>query len=303
MKLIDPLMQREWLQYRFGWAITYALPVTLALLLLSVGEVEFDTDGVEGSVPPPQALAAITMVGTTGLLVMLFVLTGLVTVVGLARRDHTDRSVEFWLSLPISHTRSFVVPIVVHMVLVPLAALVLGLLTSVLVSAVLVTRFHDLQAWLALPWIDAVQLAGLLVVRVVAGWPLAVLWLLPVLLVAMLLFAWLRRWGLVVLSVVVGVASSPLGELWGLKWLPQVLGELFVGAGRSLANGGQVVIGNENAHKVIEVLAQAPAWVLQDILASVQALASPVLLGGLVVAAACFAGLVQWRRRGASVAV
>jgi ABC-2 type transport system permease protein len=303
MKLIDPLMQREWFQYRFGWAITYALPVALALLLLSLGEVEFNADGVEGALPPPQAIAAATMAATTGLLVMLFVLTGLVTVVGLARRDHTDRSVEFWLSLPISHSRSFVVPMVVHLVLVPLAVLLLGLLTSVVVSAVLVTRFHGLQAWLALPWSETVQLAALLIVRVVAGWPLAVLWLLPVLLVAMLLFAWLRRWGLVVMGVVVAVASSPLGELWGLKWLPQVLGELFVGAGRSLVNGGQVVIGNDNAHKVIEVLAQAPAWVLQDILASLQALASPVLLGALLVAAACFAGLVQWRRRGASAAV
>ncbi len=303
MKLIYPLMLREWFQYRFAWLMTAVIPLALAVLLLSVGHIEFDGSGADPA-PPAQALAAAATAITCGLMMLLYTVTGLVTVIALARRDHADRSVEFWLSLPVGHTRSFAVPMGVHLVLLPLAALGLGLLASVVTSALLVSRVHGFSAWLALPWGDVLTLAATMVVRVVAGWPLAVLWVLPVVLVAMLMFAWLRRWGLVILGLALALAVSPLGELWGAKWLPQAVAALFAGAARSIVSGhGHIEINDGNAAQVIEVLSGASQWLWLDIIGSIRNLASPLLVGAWVVAALCFVGLVQWRRRGASAAV
>jgi hypothetical protein len=36
--------------------------------------------------------------------------TSLIITFGLARRDHADRSIEFWLSLPVGHTRAWPPP-------------------------------------------------------------------------------------------------------------------------------------------------------------------------------------------------
>ena len=300
MNLIFPLLQREWFQHRFGWLMTALVPLLLVVLLLGFGKVEFDGDGV----PPAQALAAIATALSVVGMTLLYTVTGLVTVVGLARRDHADRSVEFWLSLPIGHARSFAVPMLVHLVLVPLAAIALGLLIGALTSALLVSRVHGFEQWLALPWSDALQAAAAGLLRLWTGWPMAVLWLLPVVLVAMLLHAWMRRWGLVIFGLALALGNSPLGEWFGLHHLNYGVQRLLAGAARSFVSGyAQVDTNNKNSAQLIQNLAQASHWVLIDIWGSVRGLASPKLAAGLGVAALCFAGLVHWRRRGASTAV
>lgn len=305
MNTFTTLIRREWMQHRFGWALTATVPLLLAVLLLSFGNVQVQMDAEMGDsgMPPVVAVAALSVVASMAVMLLLATVTSLVTVVGLARRDHADRSVEFWLSLPIGHSRSLAVPMGVHLVLVPLLALLWGALAGVLVSAVLVSRTYGFGAWLDLPWSDAAKLIGVLLTRSALGWPLALLWLAPLILLAMLMFAWMRRWGLVVFGLLLAIGNSPLGAIAGYHWLPNWLSAMAQGAAGSLYSGGDLHINAEGAGAAMELAGKAPAWLISDFASSLTALASPVLLGGLVFAAACFFGLVQWRKRGASVAV
>jgi ABC-2 type transport system permease protein len=45
--------------------------------------------------------------------------TSLFIALGSPRRDHGDRSIEFWLSLPSGHGESLAAPMLVHLLLVP----------------------------------------------------------------------------------------------------------------------------------------------------------------------------------------
>ncbi len=295
------LVQREWLQHRFVWSMLLLIPVALAVLLLCFGTVDVVTDDGQ---PPPLALAAGAMAASIGVLMALATVSSLVTAIGLARRDHADRSVEFWLSLPISHVRSLLVPMAVHLVLVPLAAFALALLVGGLVSLLLVWRVQGVGAWLSLPWGDVLAAALVALARVWAGWPLMMLWLSPLILLAMLMYAWMRRWGLVVLGLTVAVGSSPLGEILGYRMVPNALAAIANGAVHALVSGQRtVVVSGSGGDAVLNGMQQAPAWLLQDIMGSLQNLASPAFVGGLLMAALCFYGLVQWRKRGASAAV
>jgi hypothetical protein len=295
------LMQREWLQHRFAWSMLLLIPVAVAALGLIFGQVDVQTD--DGA-PPALALAAGAIAVSLGVLMVLVSVSGLLVAIGLARRDHADRSVEFWLSLPISHTRSLLVPMAVHLLLVPVVTFGLALLVGVLMSLLLVARVQGVDAWLQLPWAEVLQGALVALARIGAGWPMMVLWLSPLVLLAMLMYAWMRRWGLVVLGLALAVGSSKLGEILGYRMVPDALARMGNGAVRSLISGNQtVVVQGDGGDAVRHALQQAPSWLLTDIAGSLQNLASPAFAGGLLVAGLCFYGLVQWRRRGASTAV
>ena len=129
---------------------------------------------------------------------------------------------------------------------------------------------------------------------------LAMLWLSPLILLAMLANALLRRWGLPVLAVAMGVGSAVLQGVFGIYALSEVLQRLGRGAGLSLAgaSGEGVTFSNDKAPDV--VLASLPRWAVHDFGAALQNLADPVFVGALVVSAALFGALVVWRARGAS---
>lgn len=297
MKHLLPLMQREWLQHRFGWALMATVPTALALLALSFGQLHFDDGPPKEALPGVMALAALG--GGIGIHLAIFALTALIIVTGIARRDHADRSVEFWLSLPTGHAQSLAVPLLVHLVLAPLAALAVGLASGLLVSMVLVVRVAGFGDWLALPWggllVGAFSIAG----RLALGLVLAMLWLSPLILAVVLLTAWFRRWGLVILAVGVGLGSVILDRFFGQPILSQLLGELVLNAGRSLGNTGGANLAGDEGESLKLVLAQIPSWAIADAGEALRLALSPLLLGGLLVAGACFAGLVQWRQRGA----
>jgi hypothetical protein len=250
----------------------------------------------------PVALALAALGGGIGLHLVMFGLTALIIVAGIARRDHADRSVEFWLSLPTGHAESLSVPLIVHLLLAPLAALGVGLLGGLLVSALLVGRLAGYGEWLALPWPALMAGALSIVGRLAAGLVLAVIWLSPLILATVLLTAWFRRWGLVILAVGIGLGSVILDRLFGQPILSDLLSQLIANAGRSLANtgGGSFVV--EGVEDVPTAIRQIPRWALADTASALRLLASPLLAGALLVAGACFAGLVDWRRRGSSAA-
>jgi ABC-2 type transport system permease protein len=301
MNKMLPLMQREWLQHRFAWALLVLVPLGLAMLALSAGQVDFDDTFVQQSASERGLLmGTIALMATTVVIFIVVGVTSLFITFGLARRDHADRSIEFWLSLPVSHTQALAAPLLVHLVLVPAAALLAGLAGGYVLSLLLVTRFVGLGDWFALPWASLAPGSLAFAVRLAAGLPLAILWLSPLILLAVLANAFLRRWGVPVLAVTLGVGIAVLQGVFGIYALSEALLRLGRGAALSLAgaSGEGVTFSDEKAPDV--VLASLPQWALHDFGVAVQNLADPVFVGALVVSAALFAALVAWRARGAS---
>ena len=292
------LMRREWLQYRFGWTLMLALPLVIALLLLSFGRIPVDTADIanQGSKMAP-LLAVAAMAGSAALLFVIASFSSIIIVAGMARRDHSDRSVEFWLSLPAMHSANLAAPLLVHLLLVPAAALLAGLGGGLLVSLVLVTRVVGIAEWLALPWFDLLPAILALAARLLAGLPLAVLWMSPLILLVVLLSAWFRSWSWVILGVGIGLGSQLLTRIFGQPLLSDVTLGLLSNARAALVHGGRSFeMGNGPG---ADGLRQLPAWAIQDFGMALKALPSPLLAGGLLFAAACFYMLVLWRERGA----
>lgn len=297
MKNTLALMQREWLQHRFAWTLMAVLPTVLALLLLSFGQVHISAD--ERGSHLPVALAAASVMGGMGLHMLILWIVAVIIVAGLARRDHGDRSIEFWLSLPTGHAESLAVPMLVHLLLAPIVALGVGLVGGLLASLVLVSRVEGTGAWLALPWGTLLVAALAMVARLSVGLVLATLWLAPLLLLMVALTAWLGRWGLVVMSLGLGLGSVVPREAFGIGALSDWLARIFVQAGQAVTSSGQGSMVMETSDDLAGGLAHVPVWAWQDTLHAMGQAASPVVLGGLILAGACFAILVQWRQRGA----
>jgi hypothetical protein len=301
MNNILPLMQREWLQHRFAWAMLTLVPIALAVLPLSFGSVELDDDMLSrGGSELAVMLGSISVVATMAVVFLLVWVSSLFITTGLPRRDHADRSIEFWLSLPTGHGESLGVPLLVHLVLVPAAAILIGLVGGYAVSLLLVTRFVGFGEWLALPWGSLITGTLALAARVIGGLPLAALWLLPLVLLAMLANAFFKRWGLPVLAVGLGLSSLVLKAVFGQATLMNAIGKLGANAATSImgASGQSITFSDHPAPA--ENLASLPGWALQDLGAAVQNLASWQFLAAMVVSGLLFAALVLWRQRGAS---
>lgn len=306
MNKLLPLLRREWLQYRFGWALMVLVPLGIALLLLSFGQLHLGSDEaaqVNDKLRPLQLASLLSVASIAGSAATLFVIacfTSVIIVAGMARRDHSDRSVEFWLSLPATHSASLAAPLVVHLLLVPAVALLAGLAGGLLLSMVLVARTVGIGDWFGLPWMDVLPAILALTARLLAGLPLAVLWLSPLILLVVLLSAWFRSWSWVILGVGIGLGSQLLNRLFGQPMLSDVTLGLLRGARGALLHAGQSFeMGSKEGS---EGLRQLPAWALNDFLQALRELPSPLLLGGLVFAGGCFYMLVRWRERGAGAA-
>lgn len=300
MKNLIPLMRREWLQHRFAWALLVLVPLGLAILPLTFGSIE--VDGAEsGRSPEDLALmvGSLTMLISTAVIFLLLWVTSVFIAMGTPRRDHADRSVEFWLSLPTGHSESLTAPLLVHLLLVPMAAVLAGMVCGVLISFVTVGRLTSVADWFALPWGSLIVAMSALMARVIAGLPLATLWLLPLLLLAMLANAFFKRWGLPVLVVGLTLGSTLLDRVFGQPLLFNTVQALGRNAGLSLmgASGSGVAINAETPPS--EALAGMPAWAMHDLGAALQALLSPLFLGSLAASGLLFYGLVLWRQRGA----
>ncbi|MDE2081504.1 MAG: hypothetical protein KGI90_09125 [Burkholderiales bacterium] len=303
MKRLIPLMQREWLQHRVGWALMLGLPLALGLLLIGYGQIQIDGAGPDSlGAELPVALALGGVAGTMALLFVIVGISSLIIVSGLPRRDHGDRSIEFWLSLPLGHSESLAAPLLVHLVLAPACALLVGLGGGYLVSLVLVTRVAGFGSWLALPWGTVVPATLALALRVVAGLPLAVLWLSPLILLVMLMTAWFKRWGWVILTAGIGLGSLLLKRLLGEPFLVDAANQLVLRAGQAMVAASAPEFQVKTAADMGRAFDALPAWAWHDYVAALGALASPLLLGGLLVASSCFALLVLWRQRGAGAA-
>jgi len=301
MNNLIPLMRREWLQHRFVWAMLLLVPLGLAVMLLSFGQIEMGEAMAER---PPEDVAAVmgsmTIVITAAICFLLVWITSVFMTSGLARRDHGDRSVEFWLSLPTGHAESYAAPLLVHLLLAPAVALVVGLAGGYALSLLVVSRFLSLADWLSLPWGHIVAATLAVAARVVAGLPLATLWLSPLILLAVLCNALFKRWGLPVLVVGLGLGGVVLKYVFGQPLLSQALARLGSEAATALVGASQTAPTGDRP-SALGTLKALPGWAAHDFGEALSAAASPAMLGAVAVAAALFAALVYWRRQGAGM--
>ena len=303
MNNLIPLMRREWLQHRFAWTLLMLVPLAVAVLPMAFGTVEFDSEMAQRT-PPELALmvATVSTLVSAAVIFLLVWVTSIFITTSLPRRDHADRSVEFWLSLPTGHAESYAAPLLVHLVLAPAAALLVGLLGGYAISLLLVTRIVGFGDWLALPWNSLLPGTLAVVARVIAGLPLATLWLSPLILLAMLCNAWFRRLGFPVTVVALSLTSVLLKVVFGQPLLADSLGALGRNAGLALAGASGQGITINDGMSPMQALEGMASWAWHDFLAALQATASPLFLAALGVSAGLFMMLVLWRQRGAGAA-
>ena len=190
----NTLMLREWMQHRRGWMVLVALP---ALIMLGIGlsghmEIQFDgSESLNGPLPVAGALAAVCT------LLTLFLAWGaaLLQSPSLARRDVQDRSIEFWLSLPVGHVQSVGATVLTHLLLLPWAAIAFGLTAGLVTSLLVVASLFGPGAIVEVPWGLLLAAGVAAALRLALGVLLASLWLSPLILGTMAASAWLKRWG------------------------------------------------------------------------------------------------------------
>ncbi len=298
MNTFKALVQREWLQHRFGWAMVSIAPLVVAMLIVTLGQNDFKGElEAEMGTAMPTVVTMICLAIATAVTTAVLGATSLILTAGLARRDHGDRSNEFWLSMPVGHGASLGVPLLVHLIAVPVVAIGIGLFSGIVASLVLVSRAYGVGEWLALPWGVIAPAAAATALRAAAGIPLAILWLSPLILLLMLATAYFRSWGLVVLPVGLALADFGVQRIAGFTPITEFLDRLFHNAGGAMFSPNPAHPDVENPADLMVALGNAPAWALSDFLRALQATISPTLLIALVISAASFALLVHWRSR------
>jgi hypothetical protein len=301
MNRFGTLMQREWMQHRTGWLVVMGLPVLIFMVAGIFGTVDIDLHDTDGN-PPPLAMALGAIAGVAALALVFSWFAALLQTPGLARRDVQDRSIEFWLSLPIAHWQSLAATLLMHLLVVPWTALLVGLAGGLIVSLPLVIKMFGAAAWFTLPWHTIALVSVAIGLRLMAGVLLATLWMSPLILGTMAASAWLKRWGVPAVIGSVAFAGLVLDKAYGNPIVWQVLGTLGDQAGRALiaadrTPGQGFVV--DKASDLDPLLQSLPGWALHDLGQALLALASPAFVLALAGGAAGFALLWLRRQRGA----
>jgi ABC-2 type transport system permease protein len=287
MQTFKTLLLREWMQHRLGWLLLGGIPLALMIPLMIFGTVQFG----DAVLPGPGLVALIIAAGYTYFLLTLAGSAVAFLAPGLARRDVQDRSIEFWTSLPTSHTASVGATVLLNVLLMPLLVLGMAAVGAMIAGLIAVVRVHGASGLAEMPWgaVAAVGFAGL--VRLALGIVLGVLWLSPLLLGAMAASAWLKRWGVPLLAAVLGLGGLLLDKAYDMPFVFNTLGALFQHFARAFGPHEVQMSGSTP-------LSDIAAWVWSDAAGAVRDLANPMFPAALAVAAACFALIVYRRARG-----
>lgn len=288
------LMLREWMQHKRGWLITLLLPPLLFLALLPIGE----TRGIPVDKHP--LVAGLLILGISTLAVFAITwLSAMFQLSGLARRDVQDRSIEFWLSLPASHTESIGATLLSHALLMPLAGVLVGFAFGGVIGSGLIIKQAGFAGWSSVPWVSVFAIGSPLLLRALFGVVLLSLWLLPLMMMIMVASAWLKRWGIPAVALTLGVGGAILKEGYGITFVFDLLEAQFDGAARALVADPELLGSKLQTLERPGGMFSPSAWALGDALSALQHLVSPHLIGGLIIAAGCFALLVWKRSRNA----
>lgn len=286
MKVFQTLLLREWMQHRKGWLALGLIPVALMFLATVFGTVNADVgepDEMSGA-----GLFLILTFGTTMVLVALATAASAFQASGLARRDQQDRSIEFWLSLPVGQPQTLGAMLLMHVWLFPMMAVAIGLVGGVLISPIAVFKGLGFAGLSGMQWGPLILVLAAGTVRLFFGLVLAGLWALPFVLLFMAASAWLKRWGVPVLAAVVGIGGTVLKEYYGQPWLLRAFQGLAEHFGAALIPGSAGDTGFRLEDKVVmsgQLDGVAP-WLMADLQQRVLDLASPWLLLALALSAA-----------------
>lgn len=295
-KRFTTLMQREWMQHRIGWMVVMALlPVITLVALPFQGSVNIP----DGKLPPASLLALMIMAGTTAAVFGLSWFVAMFQLPGLARRDQQDRTIEFWMSLPAGHGESVSATLLTHAVLVPMAALAVGVCFGLIVGVASLLKLIGLAALSQVSWVSVILTALVGVLRLAFGVILMTLWTAPMFMILMAASAWLKRWGVPAVIGALVIGGNVLDKVYGIRIVGELLKAQFEGAGRALFNASNTFEGRtlKGPGEVGDFLNNLGPWAVHDALAAVQQLASPHLIGGLLVAAGCFYLVILARKR------
>lgn len=293
MSRFATLLRREWMQHHKGYLALMAAPPLLLLLVIA-----FAPD-VQVQPRVPDVVMAVATVIVTVLVMAIGWIAMVLQMPGLARRDQQDRSIEFWLSLPVGHSKSIGATLLFHALLMPLLALAIGWLFSQVIGLVLVAMVAGAGAWAQLPWAALGVGAVALLLRLALGISLATLWLSPLILLLMVASAAFKRWGLPIVVVSLSLLGLVLRQAYGLNLVSDTVRALGRHAAVALSpvGGPGVVNIGPRGEGFAELLAMFPGMALDSALVALRDVASPGFLAAAAFSAACFAGLVVLRRR------
>lgn len=297
MQSFKTLLWREWMQHRFGWLLLGCIPLAIMVPLLTFGSVEMED---HGRLPPPEQVAVMFSGGYSFFLMVLIGGSLVFQAPGLARRDRQDRSIEFWLSLPNSHTASVGATVLMNVWLLPLMAFGLAAAGAAVCALIAVTRVHGVSGLAQMSWGSLVSMLLMGQGRLALGMVLGTLWLAPFILGAMAASAWLKRWGVAALAGVLVIGSQILDKVYHQPWLLEQLGAQFEHAGWAFLPTlqGQQDFDPDQSGPLGHMLADFGHWMAQDTALALGDLATPRFILSLAVAAACFGLMVLRRARG-----
>ena len=281
------LLLREWMQHRLGWLLLGGVPLAIMVPLMSFGTIHF---GDEGQLPSPGLVALIVGAGYVYFLMLLAAGAVTIQAPGLARRDRQDRSIEFWLSLPVGHTASVGATVLMHLLLLPLLALGMAAAGAVIAGLIAVVRVHGAGGLLQVPWGTVMVVGAAALARMALGVVLGVLWMSPLLLGAMAASAWLKRWGVPLVAAVLGVGGLVLDKVYDQRFVFETIGGLFQHFAAAVTPQGADMSMNTP-------LGVLTGWLWGDTLRVLGDLGNPLFFGAIATAAACFALLVYRRTR------
>ena len=196
MKALPIQIQREFWEHRGLWIVPLAIAGVLLLAVAVFGHIQFDFSNAathyDGPVPPP--LVEMVVLGWSVPFFLAAAIQATAYLVDCLYGERRDRSILFWRSMPVTDTRTVLVKLLVGLALVPLGAAVIAALTSLLGSALLVLRNHDVlingrgvvALWNTLSWL---RMQAIIFYGLVA----AMLWYAPFAAYLMLVSVWARR--------------------------------------------------------------------------------------------------------------
>jgi ABC-2 type transport system permease protein len=196
MKALPIQVQREFWEHRGLWIVPLAIAAVMLLAAAVFGHIQFDFSSAaahyDGPVPPP--LVELVVLGWTVPFFLAAAIQATAYLIDCLYGERRDRSILFWRSMPVTDARTVLVKLLVGLVLVPFGASVMAAATSLVGSAILVLRNHDVvinghgvvALWNTLSWL---RMQAIIFYGLVA----AMLWYAPFAIYLMLVSVWARR--------------------------------------------------------------------------------------------------------------
>jgi ABC-2 type transport system permease protein len=186
------LLRRELWEHRYLWIAPLAVAVLLALSAV-IGHVRMDVDDSSVFATEGQRVALLTIV-QWALSATFYVLTLFIVsyyALDCLYAERRDRSILFWKSLPVSDGLTVGSKLLIALVVVPLGAFALSLVTGLVFCAIVSVRtftgnIPGVFTWSTIEWLRT-ELAMLLVLLI------AVLWYAPLAAYLLLVSAWAKR--------------------------------------------------------------------------------------------------------------